>query len=133
MRHPMVMTSMTTFKRAQRVADRIMEEVSDILHREVGDRRMAMITLTGEKVSDDLRNAKIFFVEMGQETCKKETKDALQKAAGFLRRELGKRLQMRYVPEIVFMVDQSFAYGNRIDRLIDEIHRSEEKDDSKDH
>lgn len=133
MRRPMVMTSMTTFKRAQRVADRIMEEVSDILHREVGDRRMAMITLTGVKVSDDLRNAKIFFVEMGQETCKEETKDALQKAAGFLRRELGKRLQMRYVPEIVFMVDQSFAYGNRIDRLIDEIHRSEEKDDSKDH
>lgn len=124
---------MATFKRAQRVADRIMEEVADILHREVGDPRMAMVTLTGIKVSDDLRNARIFFVEMGQETCREETKMALKKAVGFLRRALGKRLQMRYVPEITFMVDQSFAYGSHIDRLINQVHQAEETDDSKDH
>lgn len=108
-----------------------MEEVSDILHREVGDPRMSLITVTGVKVSDDLRHAKIYVVEMGQETCQAETRDALKKAAGFIRRELGKRLQMRYVPEIDFLVDESFAYGNRIDRLILDIHRSEENDDSK--
>lgn len=120
---------MATFKRAQRVADRILEEVADILHREMGDPRMAMVTFTGAKVSDDLRHAKVFFVEMGQETCREETKEALQKASGFLRRELGKRLQLRYVPEIMFLVDPSFAYGNRIDRLIEEIHRPKEEDD----
>jgi len=121
---------MPTFKRAQRVADRIMEEISDILHREVGDPRMALITVTGVKVSDDLRNAKIYVVEMGQETCQAETRQALKRAGGFIRRELGKRLQIRYVPEIDFLVDESFAYGNRIDRLILEIQRGEEKDDT---
>lgn len=123
---------MATFKRAERVADRIMREVADILRREVSDPRVSMVTLTGAKVSDDLRNAKIYFVELGQETCREETKVALQKANGFLKRELGKRLQLRYVPDIVFMVDPSFAYGNHIDRLINEIHRSEETDDSTD-
>jgi ribosome-binding factor A len=110
-----------------------MEEVADILHRQVGDPRISLITVTGAKVSDDLRNARIYFVEMGQETCREETKEALKKASGFLRRELGKRLQMRYVPEITFTVDQSFAYGNRIDRLIHEIHQTEKANDSKDH
>ncbi|MDD5168567.1 MAG: 30S ribosome-binding factor RbfA [Syntrophales bacterium] len=123
---------MATFKRAQRVADRILEEVADILHKEVGDPRLAMVTLTGAKVSDDLRNARIYFVEMGQETCRAETKAALLKASGFLRREWGRRLQLRYVPEIIFMVDESFAYGDRIDRLINEIHSSEETDGSTD-
>ena len=129
----MVTISMPTFKRAVRVADRIMEEVADILHREVKDPRMALITLTGVKVSDDLRNARIYFVEMGQETCREETKEALKKASGFVRRELGKRLQLRYVPEIIFTADETFAYGNRIDRLIHEIHQQEETDDSKNH
>ena len=129
----MVTISMPTFKRAVRVADRIMEEVADILHREVKDPRMALITLTGVKVSDDLRNARIYFVEMGQETCREEMKEALKKASGFVRRELGKRLQLRYVPEIIFTADETFAYGNRIDRLIHEIHQQEETDDSKNH
>ena len=124
---------MATFKRAQRVADRIMEEVADILHREMGDPRIAMVTLTGVKVSDDLRHAKIFFVEMGQETCREETKEALQRASGFLRKELGKRLQLRYVPEIMFLVDPSFAYGSQIDRLIEEIHQPKDSNDSANH
>jgi ribosome-binding factor A len=126
-----MMTNMPTFKRSQRIADRIRKEVADILHRQVGDPRIAMITLTGVKVSDDLRNAKIYFVEMGQETCKTETQEALKKACGFVRRELGKRLQIRYVPEITFMVDESFAYGSHIDRLIKEIQQPEEANDSK--
>mgnify|MGYP001174083391 FL=1 len=121
---------MATVKRAQRVADRILEETAEILRREVSDPRMAMITLTGVKVSDDLRHARIFFVEMGEETCREETMEALRKASGFLRRELGRRLQLRYVPEVVFTADGSFAYGARIDRLIAEIHRNERQDDT---
>jgi len=121
---------MATVKRAQRVADRILEETAEILRREVSDPRMAMITLTGVKVSDDLRHARIFFVEMGEETCREETMEALRKASGFLRRELGRRLQLRYVPEVVFTPDGSFAYGARIDRLIADIHQNERQDDT---
>ncbi|HOK05759.1 MAG TPA: 30S ribosome-binding factor RbfA [Syntrophales bacterium] len=124
---------MTTFKRADRVADRIREEMAEILHREMGDVRVSMVTVTGVKVSEDLRHAKIYFVEMGQETCRPETESALRGATGFLRRELGRRLRLRYVPEIVFVVDGSFAYGSRIDRIITELQAQERERDEGDH
>jgi len=123
---------MATFKRAQRVAERIMSEVSDILVREVSDPRIKQMTITGVKLSDDLRTARIYFVEMGQDTCRPETQKALEKATGFLRRELGKRLELRYVPEIIFSADPSFAYGSRIDTIFAQIHEQEVADDPKD-
>ncbi|MCX7815916.1 MAG: 30S ribosome-binding factor RbfA [Syntrophales bacterium] len=115
---------MGTFRRAERVADRICEELSEILQREVGDPRVAMVTITGAKVSSDLRHARVFYVELGQDVCRPETQEAMRRATGFLRRQLGKRLQLRYVPELIFEVDKSFICGSRIEYLIREIHKS---------
>lgn len=95
-----------------------MAELSEILIREVSDPRMKDLTITGVEVTDDLRLARIYFVEMGQDACRPETRQALEKAKGFLRRELGKRLELRYVPEVVFFFDPSFAYGSRIERIL---------------
>lgn len=117
---------MSRFKRADRVADLIQMEISDILLRQVRDPRIGAVTITGAKVSDDLRTARIFFVELGKDQCSEEVKTGLASATGFLRRELGRRLQLRCVPELLFSYDPSFAYGNRIERLISEIHREEE-------
>ena len=117
---------MSRFKRADRVADLIQMEISDILLRQVRDPRISAVTITGAKVSDDLRTARIFFVELGKDQCSEEVKTGLASATGFLRRELGRRLQRRCVPELLFSYDPSFAYGNRIERLISEIHREEE-------
>ena len=117
---------MSRFKRADRVADLIQMEISDILLRQVRDPRIGTVTITGAKVSDDLRTARIFFVELGKDQCSEEVKTGLASATGFLRRELGRRLQLRCVPELLFSYDPSFAYGNRIERLISEIHREEE-------
>ena len=117
---------MSRFKRADRVADLIQMEISDILLRQVRDPRIGAVTITGAKVSDDLRTARIFFVELGKDQCSAEVKTGLASATGFLRRELGRRLQLRRVPELLFSYDPSFAYGNRIERLISEIHREEE-------
>ena len=117
---------MSRFKRADRVADLIQMEISDILLRQVRDPRIGAVTITGAKVSDDLRTARIFFVELGKDQCSAEVKTGLASATGFLRRELGRRLQLRCVPELLFSYDPSFAYGNRIERLISEIHREEE-------
>ncbi|TFG91775.1 MAG: 30S ribosome-binding factor RbfA [Syntrophobacterales bacterium] len=114
-----------SFKRASKVADLIKAEISDILLKQINDPRVQGITVTGVKVTDDLRQARVFFVQMGQRSCSDETMDGLHRAAGFLRRELGKRLRLRYVPEIVFTFDESFEYGDRINRLLAEI----EKDD----
>lgn len=117
---------MTSFKRADRVADLIKVEVADLLLKQVRDPRIGAITITGAKVTDDLRTARIFFVELGQDACSDAVKAGLEKAKGFLRRELGRRLQLRHVPDLLFTYDASFAYGNRIERLLSEIHAEEE-------
>jgi ribosome-binding factor A len=112
---------MTSFKRADRVADLIKIEVADLLLKQVRDPRIGAITVTGVKVTDDLRTARVYFVELGQDACSDAVRAGLDKAKGFLRRELGRRLQLRRVPELLFVYDPSFAYGNRIERLLSEI------------
>lgn len=108
------------------MADLIKMEIADLLLKSVRDPRIGSVTITGVKVTDDLRTARIFFVEMGKDTCSKEVLTGLEKAKGFLRRELSRRLQLRHVPELLFTYDPSFAYGNRIESLLMEIHREEE-------
>jgi ribosome-binding factor A len=117
---------MSSFKRADRVADLLKIEIADLLLKQVRDPRIGSVTITGVKVTDDLRTAKVFFVEMGKDVCSADLQAGLSKATGFLRRELGRRLQLRRVPEIIFVYDPSFAYGNRIDTLLKEIHEKEE-------
>lgn len=117
------------FKRADRVSELIMEEMSDILLKTVKDPRLHAVTITAVKMSDDLRNAKIYFVEMGKDECSRDIEEGLSKAKGFVRRELGHRLQLRLVPEIIFVHDQSFSYGNRIEKLLAEIAQQEETHD----
>ena len=103
------------------MADLIKVELSDIILRQIRNPRIGMITITDVEVTDDLKLAKIFFVELGKDTCNPETQKGLGQARSFMKRELGKRLRLRYVPDIVFTPDESFAYGSRIDRLLAEI------------
>ncbi len=119
------------FKRADRVADLIKQEISNILRREVGDPRIANITVTDVKLTDDLRSARIYFVELGKDSLSADVEKGLSKAKGFLKRELGKRLQLRYIPELAFFYDPSFEYGSRIEKLLKEV-RKDEKDETDD-
>ncbi len=112
-----------SFKRADKVADLIRAEISEILLKQINDPQVKGITVTDVKLTDDLRHAKIFFVRTGENSCGEETIKGLHRAVGFLRRELGKKLQLRYVPEIQFIFDESFEYGDRIDRLLAEINK----------
>jgi ribosome-binding factor A len=123
---------MNSFKRADRVADLIKMEISDLLLKQVRDPRIGSVTITGVKVTDDLRAARVFFVELGKDQCSEEVRAGLARATGFLRRELGGRLRLRCVPELVFSYDPSFAYGNRIEKLLSEIHREGEAHASED-
>lgn len=123
------LTNTMKFKRADRVAELIRAEMSDIIIREVKDPRLHSVTITAVKVADDLRNARIYFVEMGKDECSPEIKAGLTQATGFIRRELGKRMRLRYVPELAFVHDQSFGYGNRIENLLAQIAKQEEKND----
>jgi len=95
-----------------------------MLFRNVKDRRIGLVTITGVDLSPDLRHAKVFVSTMGTEQQKKESIEALRHAAGWIRHELGQRIRMKFLPEIVFHADTSQEYGERIDRLLDKIHES---------
>lgn len=120
--------SMMSFKRADRVAQMIQADMSDILSREVKDPRLHAVTITSVRVSDDLRSAKIYFVELGKDECSSDIKAGLVQASGFIRRELGRRIQLRCVPELTFIHDESFGYGSRIDKLLARIAKQEQDD-----
>jgi ribosome-binding factor A len=108
-------------RRVQRVALQIQQEVSMMLTRNVKDRRIGFVTVTGVELSPDLRHAKIFVSAMGSEKEREETLEALNHAAGWIRRELGQRIRMKFLPEIVFRTDTSLDYGEKIERLLDGI------------
>jgi len=115
-------------RRADRVSDLIKAELSDILRREVRDPVIGPVTVTGVKMSNDLRSARIYFVRLGSDINTREAEEHLQKAAGFLKRELGKRVHLRYMPELVFVYDKSFEYGSRIEKLLSEIRKDGDRD-----
>ena len=109
-------------RRPQRLALQIQHEISLILFRNMKDRRIGFVTITGVEMSSDLRHAKVFVSAMGSGTEKKASLDTLNHAAGWIRRELGQRIRMKFLPEIVFRADSSQAYGEHIERLLEDIH-----------
>ncbi len=119
---------MMTFKRADRVADMVKAELSSILLKQTADPRLKSVIVTDVKMSDDLRLARIFFTPLGKSVSKEEAQTGFQKAQGFFKRELGKKLKLRYLPEMVFVFDASFEYGDKIDRLLAELHKGNTED-----
>lgn len=93
-----------------------------MIFRDMKDRRIGFVTVTGVHVSPDLRHARIFVSLMGSEEEKKESLAALNHAAGWVRYELGQRIRMKFLPDIIFALDTAQDYGEHIDRLLDEIH-----------
>jgi ribosome-binding factor A len=115
-------------RRPQRLALQIQQEVSLLLSRDMKDRRIGFVTVTGVQLSPDLRHAKIFISVLGgSESETEETLGILDRATGWIRRELGHKIRVKFLPDIVFLADISQDYGEKIDRLIDEIH--EHKDE----
>ncbi len=102
----------------------IQHEVSLMIARDLKDRRIGFVTVTGVRMSPDLRHARIFVSAMGTESQKKGSIDALNHAAGWIRHELGQRIRMKFLPEIIFDTDLSQDYGERIDKLLDDIRES---------
>jgi ribosome-binding factor A len=107
------------------VGDLIQREISEILIHETKDPRIRMVTITRVTVSDDLRLAKVYFSVMGGEEEQQRSLDGLNSARGFIKREVGKRVHLRYTPDIIFKFDPSLEYADHIDRLIKELHRGD--------
>jgi len=119
--------------RMSRINQRVKREVGEILQQELRDPRVAFVTITAAEVSRDLQRAKIFYSVLGDETKMKEAQQALNSASGLVRKFVGQRIRLRYTPQIEFFLDQSIAYGMRIEATIERIkseHQENTRDDS---
>lgn len=113
--------------RPERMAEAIKKEIADLLRNEIKDPRVGFVTITGVEVTKDLSFAKIFVSVMGKEEQRKESIEVLQKAAGYLRSEIGRRIKVRHAPELIFKLDVSLDHGTRIMELLHEINKQEDK------
>ncbi|MFK2825038.1 30S ribosome-binding factor RbfA [Bacillus sp. B190/17] len=107
--------------RSNRVGEQMKKELTDILNRKVKDPRIGFITVTDVEVTGDLQQAKVYITVLGNEQEREDTLKALTKAKGFIRSEVGQRIRLRKTPELLFEIDASIEYGNRIDTLLREI------------
>jgi len=118
-----------TSTRTARVARQVQQELSQILEEQLKDPRVGMVTLTSVQMTPDLRLARVYFSRLGDPKERQEAKAALEHAAGFLRRELGQRLRLRYLPELRFFIDDSLERYDRISELLDTPRQPGEKAD----
>lgn len=107
------------FPRTLRVGEQIHRELAALLHDEIKDPRIGMVTIADVEVSRDLAHAKVYFTVMGDESLIDSSATGLRSAAGFLRHELARRLHVRTVPELRFIYDDTQRQGEHISRLID--------------
>ena len=110
-----------SYNRSERVAEEIRKEIATMLFGEVHDPRIGFVTITKVALSKDLRQAKIYFSMIGTEEEKEKTMQGLESASGYMRREIGKRLKLRYFPELTFKFDDSLEYAQNIEKILKEI------------
>ncbi len=111
---------MNSYPRSRRIGDQIQKDLSDLIRREVKDPRVGMVTVTAVEVSADYSHAKVYVSSLqGQESLQK-TLEALQEGAGFLRRQLGRRMTLRSMPQLHFLEDQTLDRAVALSSLIDE-------------
>lgn len=112
---------MASKARARKIAERIREELADILVREVADPRLAMITVMDVDVDRELAYAQVFVVASGEDDRMDEILEGLEGAQGFLRSQLAARIQLRSFPQLRFRWDASHQRGARIEELLDSL------------
>ena len=113
------------FERTDRIASEIMREAERIIREDVSDpRTQCMFSITHVDVTRDLRYAKVY-VSIYEEAKREPMMKALKSAAGFIRHNLGRRVQLRYTPELLFELDTTIEYGVHIASLINQVRKTE--------
>jgi ribosome-binding factor A len=120
--------SKSSISRATRVADQIRMEVAEILSRKIKDPRVQFVTVTDVKMTADLKIARIYVTALDQEHYDQQTAPGLKSAVGYIRTEVGRRLNLRYTPEIVFYRDTSAEYALRIEEVLNALpHKNDDE------
>lgn len=109
--------------RQRRVGELLKEEISRIVQQEVSDPRVGFATITDVDVTPDLREAHVYVSILGEPDQQAQGLKALQRAAGFIRRQLGQRVELRATPELTFGLDQSAERATRVLKLFDELEK----------
>ena len=104
--------------RIEKLQELIKQEMSKMLLKELKDPRIGFVTVTDVEMTGDLREAKIYVSIMGDAEQVKSSLEGLQSALGFIRREIGHRIRLRFTPEISFALDTSLDYGDHIQKLL---------------
>lgn len=104
--------------RIEKLQELIKQEMSKMLLKELKDPRIGFVTVTDVEMTGDLREAKIYVSVMGGEEQVKNSLEGLNSALGFVRREIGQRIRLRFTPEISFALDTSLDYGDHIQKLL---------------
>lgn len=122
-------------QRSHRVGEMIQQEISRLLVKGLKDPRIGFVTITAVDMTPDLHLARIFYTVMGDEGARRNTQKGLTSAIPFLRREIGKFLRMRYIPDLIFEYDSSLEYGNRIETLLRDLKTGDDnaQSDPEDH
>jgi ribosome-binding factor A len=113
---------MHPYKRSERLGELILAEISDLIRREIKDPRIGFVTFTRVEMSEDLRHAKVFVSSIGAEPEKARALQGLSSATGYIRRQLGRALHLRYTPEISFLLDDSLEHGAKIAQILRQLH-----------
>ena len=111
--------------RSNRVAEQMKKELGEIIARKLKDPRIGFVTVTDVEVTGDLQQATVFITVLGDDKTRRETLKGLVQAKGFMRTEIGQRIRLRKTPELMFELDKSFDYGNKIDNLLKQIKTEE--------
>ncbi len=119
---------MKPFSRADRVGQKIHKVLSDLLSQGISDPRLENATITGVKMTRDLRIAKVYFAIFGGNHKSEDAAKGFASAKGWVKRELAGKLGLRYMPDLKFFYDESFDYGSRIDRVLKSIKADNEPD-----
>jgi len=121
---------MTQFKRADRVGGQVKKELSDLLMKEIRDPRLDSVTIIAVNLSDDLRSAQVFFSVAQEEEARMSALAGFKSASGYLRRRLSSRLELRYMPALRFICDESLDRATRMNKILKTI--SEEMESAED-
>jgi ribosome-binding factor A len=113
--------------RPDRVAEQIRHDLAVLLQREVHDPGIGFVTLTRVTVSPDLQLARVFYTSLGDEKARKETARALERAAPFLRKEIGRRIRLRRTPELRFEFDRNVENQDRIEQILLDLERERQQ------
>ncbi len=112
-------------KRTIRVGEQILKEIAVLLLESVKDPRVKSVTMTGIRLSKDLKHARVYYSVLGGRGEVGRAQAGLDSAKGYIKRKIGQRLALRYVPELLFIHDESLEVGTNLEKLLETLKRDE--------